>query len=355
MRRHNVTILGDSRAFDTYYLNDQYDQNYGYDKTFPFLLRAALLQNPDGDTDVVHIPDHFRGGTKENNILRIALTNPMLVYLIDGIWETLLNKDHFAEYAAKAIEAHSLRAVEPLRLELSHDGLTRLFEEDKLSVSPGGYARKIRAIASYFRRRRRACAWMNLIKPDPSYRDGIHYAGNYKRSPVWNDVLDSVNRRVTGELAGLDAQVIDLHGLMEQAGGERAALLDQWHFTSGFHGLVAAELGRDIRQRGSDFILADDHISHRHMLPNADSGDGIVAYGNNSAEWLARNQGPGVQGIAEDDTALLDSGADIVMLCHSDHDEREQLVERLLSLLPKRKIILFPEEMEGIINPRGTF
>jgi len=308
MHRHNVTILGDSRAFDTYYLNDQYDQHYGYDKTFPFLLRAALLRDPDADIDLVHIPDHFRGGTKENNILRIALTNPMLVYLIDGIWETLLNKDHFAEYAGKAIEAHSLRSTEPLRLELSHEGLARLFEDDKLSASPGGYARKIRAIASYFCRRRRVCVWMNLIKPDPSYRDGIHYAGNYKRSPVWNDILDSVNRRVATELTGLGAQIIDLHGLMEQVGGEEAALLDQWHFIAEFHGLIAAELGREIRQRGSDFILADDHVSHRHMLPNADSGDGIIAYCNNSAAWLAGNHRRGAEGMAEDTTTLLGSG-----------------------------------------------
>jgi hypothetical protein len=355
MHRHNITILGDSRAFDTYYLNDQYDQHYGYDKAFPFLLRTTLLLDPEANTDIVHIPDHFRGGTKENNILRIALTNPMLVYLIDGIWETLLNKDHFTEYADKAIAAHPIRAAEPLRLELSHEGLARLFEEDKLSVSPGGYASKIGAIASYFRRRRRACAWMNLIKPNPDYRDGIHYAGNYKRSPVWNDVLDSVNRRVGEELAGLDAQTVDLHALMERAGGEQAALLDQWHFTAEFHDLVAAELAKDIEQRGTDFILSDDHVSHRHMLPNINSGDKIIPYGGDAAQWVAGNHCSGIEGIAEDEAALLGSNADIVMLCHSNDKERKQLVGRLLGLLPKRKIILFPEEMEGIVNPKGAF
>ena len=118
---------------------------------------------------------------------------------------------------------------------------------------------------------------------------------------------------------------------------------------------IAAELAEDIRQRGDDIKLSDDHVSHRHMLANSDSGDDIIVYGDGAAEWLASNGQAEIEGIADNENALRDAKADIVMLCHSGYDEREQLVDRLLKLLPTRKIILFPEEMDGIINPSGAF
>ena len=31
----NVSVLGDSRVFDTYYTGDDYAVRYGYDSTFP--------------------------------------------------------------------------------------------------------------------------------------------------------------------------------------------------------------------------------------------------------------------------------------------------------------------------------
>ena len=310
-----------------------------------------MLSEPDGRFDVVHIPDHFRGGTVDNNILRIALTDPAMVYLIDGIWETLLNKDHFAEYALNAIKNHSLRNGTTLRLELSHENLVRLFESDELAVSPSGYARRIRRIASFFRRRQRTCAWLNLIRPDPAYRDRIHYAGNYKCSPVWNNALEAVNRRVSEALDGLDAPIIDLHALMGRAGGEQCALIDQWHFTSEFHILIAAELKRDIRQRGANFIVSGDHVSRRHMLPNRSSGDAMIAYGDTAKTWAKSNSDQCIAGIAASEEELVEAQADIAVLCHSDEEERERIAERLLAAMPERKIILFPEEFEGIRNP----
>ena len=153
--RHTVTVLGDSRAFDTYYTKANYAIRYGYDATFPHLWRSAALGNPGANYDVVHIPDHFRSGTVQNNIVRLALTNPSVIVLLDGIWETLLNKVYFIEYA----KTHAPD------LEYSRERLVELFKSGKLSVSPVGFVERTRALVSYFRRRRRQAVYMTLPVP----------------------------------------------------------------------------------------------------------------------------------------------------------------------------------------------
>ena len=43
----------------------------------------------------------FEGGTIQNNIIRVALTDPAIVVVLDGIWETLINKGHYLAYAER--------------------------------------------------------------------------------------------------------------------------------------------------------------------------------------------------------------------------------------------------------------
>lgn len=354
MGRKNVTILGDSRVLDTYYLNDQYAECYGYDKTFPFLLREMVLRKPEHFADIVHIPDHFRGGTIDNNILRVALTNPVGVFLCDGIWETLLNKSHFAEYASEKIKSFSFRNDETLALELSHEKLAALFLNDELPIKPSKYARRMYKIASYFLRRRRACYWMNLIQPDPAHKDRIHYAGNYKCSPVWNACLDAINKQTEQALSPIGGRVFDLHRLMEKHGGEDNALLDQWHFTAKFHGAVANEIF-DLLKSPDDYDhLGPDHVSHRHMHGFATEGrDDAIALlnlGPKQASECVVGEGRNIVISTESIDAACAADADIVVLV-GDEETKDRAAEKLLRMLPARKIILFSEELDGVNNP----
>ena len=86
-----VTIRGDSRAFDTYYTSAAYSVRYGYNSTFAPKWRAAALA--DAGYDVVHIPDHFRGGTVQNNSEDLAtriLALPIHGYVSDETAERLV-------------------------------------------------------------------------------------------------------------------------------------------------------------------------------------------------------------------------------------------------------------------------
>lgn len=350
MERKNVTILGDSRVFDTYYLNDQYAECYGLDKTFPFLLREKLLGTPNHFADAVHVPDHFRGGTIENNILRVALTNPVGVFLCDGIWETLLNKSHFTEYAAKKIESFSLREDETFTLELNHEKMAALYLNDELPIKPSKYARRMYRIASYFARRRRVCYWMNLIQPDPSYKDGVHYAGNYKCSPVWNSCLAAINEQTEKALTPIGGRIFDLHRLMEENGGEANTLLDQWHFTTKFHGVVADKLFELLRFPEDYVHLGPDHVSHRYMhgfaIENRDDPIAVFQIGPKSP--LDENWNVVLTTDLLDTASTSDS--DIIVIT-GDNEERDRAAEELLLMTPLRKIILFPEELTSVDNP----
>ncbi|MBT4888139.1 MAG: hypothetical protein HON65_01110 [Rhodospirillales bacterium] len=346
-----MTILGDSRAFDTYYLNDSYENYYGYDKTFPFILRREILSHGPNSLDIVHIPDHFRGGSIESNTLRVAMTNPAMVYLIDGIWETLLNKSHYIKYLLETVDKHSLRGDQTLQFEYSHEALIGLFKQNKLELSPSAYAHRIRSIASYFLRRRRHCCWMSLIMPDPSYKDRVHYAGDYRCSPVWNEALQAINESVGLSLSSIGAEYMDLQELMVDAGGENNVLIDQWHFTSEFHQILSDKMEVDIGTKHEGYSLDSRHVSNRHMLPNRKSGDTIIAWGDLANIWLTENTDLEIIGVADSIEDTMSSAAPIVVLACSQNSDRQAGIEKILPLIPQEKIILFPEEFSGINNP----
>lgn len=345
MTRKIASILGDSRVFDTYYLNDRYEQGYGYDRTFPHLLRGMLLRDANSAWDAVHIPDHFRGGTVSSNILRLALTDPDRVYLCDGIWETLLNKSHFKEYMLAAVDEHQVRDG-ALSIEFSHESLARLFVEDRLSISPQKYARRIYDIASYFVRRRRRCVWMNLIMPDPAYKDGVHYAGDYKCSPNWRDCLKAVNETVERKLAEIGAEVMDLDRMMRDLGGEEAVLLDQWHFTASFHAEIADALNAELSAMTDG--VPGDHVSHRYMVAPKEIEDTVVLFGPD--ELGERLSKPFDIELTTDDPETAASATTDVVLLATDDETRDDQVAILLKTLRSGQIVVFPEELNSIEN-----
>lgn len=366
----NVAILGDSRVFDTYYLNAAYDAGYGMDATFPFLMRRACLSNPaDPAFDVVHIPDHFRGGAVETNILRLALTRPGGVILCDGIWETLLNKEMFLDYVQRRVAEHGARSGRPLAFEYSTAELARLFVAGELPVSPQGYARDIRRLASFFRRRRRKVWWMNLVVPPADYLTRVHYAGNYRCIPEWGACLDAVNAAVAEALAPIGGAVVDVDALCRDHGGPEAALIDQWHYAPSFHVRLAEHLDALLRAEVAAMALPDDHASHRFIVPGAPLDDTPVAVwgtGTAAGAWLEAHPKARVEAVIADtpdaphhfwsvpvkslETIAAD-GPRVVILPGDEGPAVDAAEEHLLNALPRDHIVLRPAE-EALVNPR---
>lgn len=350
--REIVAVLTDSRGFDTYYLNDRYESWYGADRIFPALLRRHLLGRKDPPLDAVHIPDHFRSGTVENNLLRLGLCDPVHVVLCDGIWETLLNRGHLVDYVTARIGDAVLDAPDPVRLDLSHETVTRLFLENRLPVSPGRYADRIGRIASYFARRRRRLCWLSLLIPDPAHKAGVHYAGDYRYPPGWQRCLAAVNERVKTALDAWGATYVDLDPLMCRAGGEAAALLDQWHFTADFHALVAEALDDLVTgEFASHDPLSADHVSHRFMVPGKVGAGPLYAVGDAAVEWCRKTaESHGAEPVNENAVALADAALVVV----DPPETRDVTARRLLSACPASTIVVYPEEIAGIDNPVGT-
>ncbi len=280
--RQNITILGDSRVFDTYFTSSRYSVRYGYDKTFPHLWRKMVLQDPQAGYDVVHIPDHFRGGTLQNNIIRLALTDPAIIVIVDGIWETLLNRGHYNDYLERHSSSDSEQEYNPQRL-------VELFKANKLSVSPSAFAHQHARLISYFRRRRRQVIWMTLPVPPKSYIGSTFHAGDYTPIPNWNECLAAVNDAVVPMVNAYEGKVLDLTALMEELGGAEMALIDQWHFSEAFHERIAVELGSLTRDllRG---VPGAGHISGDYMLgaPSSDAPpDEVVMFEGDTADEVA--------------------------------------------------------------------
>ena len=304
--RANVTLLGDSRIFDTYYTNSHYSARYGCDKTFPHVWRKAALADPSAGYDVVHIADHFRSGTIQNNIIRVALTNPAIVVVLDGIWETLINKGHYLAYAErKGIDGEA---------GYSRAHLASLFRAGELPLSPAAYAARQRRLISYFRRRRRQVIWMTLPVPPKAYIGSTYHAGNYAPIPDWDECLAAVNGAVVPIVEAYGGSILDLTQLMQDSGGPAAAFIDQWHFSESFHACVAAALDNQVRSL-LGIVPGRGHVSHRYMLGR-----------------------PGGSGI----------DPDVVIY---DRDPAEEL--SALRALPPEKILLYPMELGEIDNPRG--
>ncbi len=302
--RQNVTILGDSRAFDTYYTNASYSVRYGYDATFPHIWRRAALADQDAGYDVIHIPDHFRGGTVQNNIVRLALTNPAVVVLLDGIWETLINKGHFIEYASASAPD----------LPYSRERLVELFKADKLSVSPGGFAERTRTLISYFRRRQRQVIYMTLPVPPKSYIGSTYHAGDYTPHEDWDECLAAVNSAGVKVAKSYGCAVLDLTKLMTECGGPCEALIDQWHFSPGFHQKIADRLAISVSAMLKE-TAGPGHVSHDFMLgPSSGPLPGAV---------------------------IVHEGSPV--------DELE-----LLAGLGEEQILVYPDELTDIDNPRGN-
>jgi hypothetical protein len=299
-----VTILGDSRAFDTYYTSDAYSVRYGYDSTFPHIWRAAALAEAGSGYDVVHIPDHFRGGTVQNNIVRLALTDPAVVVLLDGIWETLINKGHFIEYA----EQHAVD--EPF----SRARLVDLFKANRLSVSPRAFAERTRTLVSYFRRRRRQVIHITLSVPPKAYIGSTYHAGDYKPHDDWAECLAAVNEAAAPIVRAYGGEVLDLTELMNETGGPAAALIDQWHFSPAFHEAIAARLAAMVTELATEWV-GPDHVSHDFML------------------------GPPVGSLPPD------------VVVHSGSVDDEMQV---LDGLAPGQILVYPEELGTVDNPRGN-
>lgn len=307
--RRIITVLGDSRAFDTYYTSSRYSVRYGCDKTFPHVWRGIALSDPACGYDVVHIPDHFRGGTLQNNILRLALTDPAIIVVIDGIWETLLNKGHFLDYLERFPGSGETED------DYNHARLVTLFREGKLPVSPSAYAEKQRRLVSYFRRRRRQIIWMTLPVPASNYVGSTFHAGDYRPIQNWDECLHIVNSAVVPVVEAYGGAVLDLTALMNEIGGERAALIDQWHFSEAFHALIARALDQLVRELLPG-VQGPNHISCDYMLA-AEQPDPIPE--------------------------------EIVVFDPESGDELQ-----VLKTLPESHILLYPSEFGEIDNPRGN-
>ncbi len=344
-----VAVLTDSRGFDTYFLNDRYEAWYGADKTFACRLGRRLLLERAPPTDTVHLPDHFRSGTVENNLLRLGLCDPRYVVLCDGIWETLLNRERLIDYVAEQIRDAALGDAEPLCLEVSHQAITRLFLADKMAISPTGYAEQVGRIVSYFVRRRREVCWLSLLVPSPGHKDGVHYAGDYKCPPEWARCLEAVNRSVAEMLALWDATYVDLQTLMAASGGESVCLLDQWHFTETFHQRVADRLFELVTAELDATTLPRDHASHAVIVPGKTGGGPLAVVGGAADAWCRDTESRfDAHPVSPGDAARLEA-ATILLL--EPVEQRDVTARALLAKCPHGTIVVYPEEIDGIDNP----
>jgi hypothetical protein len=366
----NISILGDSRVFDTYYVNSDYRCIYGYDKTFPFLLRRQLLCSRQQTFDVVHIPDHFRAGTIENNIIRLALTNPAMVVLCDGIWETLVHKDWFIEYAVGEIKKHPTLSRETLKISYSSRILAELFVSNQLKISPHNYAERQRRIISYFARRRRRSVWMTLPVPPREHLNRLHFAGNHQCIPEWDMCLVAINDAVAPVAAAYDVITIDLNGLVKSNGGFGASLIDQWHFSPSFHALIAEELATIISRCGDDLILPESHMSHQFMLARPLDGQPVILWGDadTTDAWVDANPNANVEAVILTAEASgkysqkrrraelrdLNSLSAQIVIAASANPVDAATEAHLLKKLPQRTILVYPEELREIYNPIGN-
>lgn len=347
-----IAILGDSRTFDTYYVNERYVEPYGYDKTFASIWSRAGRLSSQVPCEVIHIPDHFRGGTIENNITRLALCDPDVVVLCDGIWETLLNKQQFIDYAAKKIGSHDVRSEGELILRFSTQSMAELFIQGELNDSPDLYAARITRIASYFVRRNRRVFWMNLCVPGPDHLDRLHYAGNYVCAPEWDQCLSAVNTAVERCLAQIGAGVIDVHRYMEEFGGPSAALLDQWHYTASFHAYLATVLPSYLTQQA---VAAVDHedISHQVMYRCGKWPLKVVLIGAAVSEhFLARHDRLQIVHHAVSVDALSGDLEQFDCILYSGgHADLQRDTPRIKARFGVGAVIVQVDEIDGVDNP----
>ncbi len=361
MTTSKVTLLGDSRAFDTYFYNSEYDQCYGYDKTFSFLLQNQIPCQQDNETSFIHIPDHFRGGTIGNNILRLALTDPSIVILCNGLWETLISKKMFIDYAVDKINKHDTRSGSTLDITYSSRKLVDLFLDNKLADSPQKYYSQQQQIVSYFARRRRQCIMLNQPIPPISHLNRIHHAGNFRCLPEWGECLDAINKVMDSLHHDYGVRVLDLVQLMEENGGASECLIDQWHYSASFHSHIAQKLGPMISHELSQMNLAPEHISHSFMMHRESEKEKILIYGQGpcAQEWIRNHPKASIEGVFDNGNGNaffqsipvipfdeIEKTASKIVLLLVEEDERLALEKKLLREVPQEKILLYPEELD---------
>ncbi|MDD5681499.1 MAG: hypothetical protein PHI59_09700 [Candidatus Omnitrophica bacterium] len=341
MNNAKIAILGDSRTFDTYYYNSQYKEHYGYDKTFPFLLQKAVWADSGGAMDVVHIPDHFRSRSIENNILRLALTDPLMVIMCNGIWETLLTKQIFMEYA-------EAKKGEELKLTYNSRMMADLFKSNELSTSPKKYFSEQRQIISYFRRRQRRCVLMALPVPPPAHLGGLHYAGNYHCPTEWGECLETLNDVIKPLERDYGVSIADLHNLIIKNGDFGKNLIDQWHFSASFHALLADYFKRFLKENSNLPDIPKDHISHEFMLHRDIGRHTLLVYGTGAAatDWVRDHPGAGVEASVSDAKDIKKAKSKIILSAEPQELRQESEV-KILRDMPKDKILLYPEELDG--------
>jgi hypothetical protein len=356
-----IAVLGDSRTLDTYYYNSNYEQHYGYDRTFHFLLRKSLLLKYKSKFEVVHIPDHFRGHSVENNILRLALTDPNVIILCNGIWETLVNKEMFIEYAVTKIKEHDTRGGDTLELKYDSKHLADLFISNQLSNSPDNFIARQRQIVSYFRRRQRQCILMNLVVPNVKHLNRVHLAGNFRCIPEWDECLEALNQRMEVLSEDYGIMLADIHKLVMENGGLDQNLMDQWHFTPSFHVILSKYFKNIITQKSDAFSLPSEHISHRFILKKALGKEPIVVFGTGkkSRDWIRSHPKANIEAVIDNkgkknffqsiqvksikEFSSVNSNI-VVLTC--EEIERQDVETSLLKVLPRDKIILYPEELD---------
>lgn len=325
-----VAVLTDSRGLDTYYLNPQYPAGYGIDRVFATRLgRRLRAKNLPFPYDTVLLPDHFRAGSADSRILRLALTDPAAVILCDGIWETLLNREKYFQSAEQLGRLpHGLFGSDQAAdMERAGSVLTELFLAGDLDVSPSRYFDSLNRITSYFARRRRQVYWLSLPVPPPGHRGGIHYAGNYRPLPGWDRCLSAINEAAGRVMTGWGQNVIDLDPVIEKFGGADSALLDLWHFTAAFHDHLAEHMATQLSR---DLAAVPDHAchpSHGAMIPGRVQG------------WPVRTLGEDVD-IGRINT-LTDT---ILVIAEPDPALRETRARAILSQCPDSVIPIYPDE-----------
>jgi len=334
----SVAVLADSRGLDTYYLNDRYSESYGIDRVFATRLNNCLRDRFGDGAGSILIPDHFRNGTIETKILRLALNDPSHVLLCDGIWETLLNREKYFEEAAGlgVLDAGVFGTDDEAARQEAGRVLTDLFMAGKLSVSPEGFAEQMNTIAGYFARRRRNTGWLSLIVPPVDHRGGVHYAGNYYPLPGWADCLRAINDAARTVLHRWGGCYVDLDPLVAAAGGIDMALLDQWHFSAAFHDRVAQSLAESVCGDWSvpESVRDKAHVSHQAIVPGRTGSAALCLYDPDG-------KGPaGMPAVSDAELADLENTAIVVT-----GQDREVVACDLLKRTDLSNIVLYLEEL----------
>jgi len=366
-KSHNITILGDSRTFDTYYYNYRYKEHYGYNSTFPYLLQKKMWETSMEKIDIIHIPDHFRSRSIENNIMRLALTDPVLVFLCNGIWEALINKGHYIEYVTNLIRTHPTRSGKPLRFMYNSKKLVELFLGNKLSSSPKKFTEEQSKIASYFHRRRRACLFFGLPVPPVTHYNRLHYAGNYKCLREWDECLEELNRSLRKISRCYGSIFLDLNRLVRESGGYKECLIDQWHFTKRFHEKLALSLSEEIMDMVNKENLKTNEVSHNFMLHRKTGRETVAVYifddkTEYARKWLRKHRSVkikaciGRQKKAENLKLKTVTHFDIknirkvepsIILLLTDEKLPMKREAEILKSLSFDKILLYPDEIES--------